>query len=89
MHVCFLTGEYPTSKSNHGGIGTFVKFLAEELVKKNIIVSVVGIYKKTEAISLNGVKIYKLKKSNWKFAKFYQHNKKIQQKLKAIHRNIN
>lgn len=86
MHICFLTGEYPINNSSHGGIGTFVKFLAEELVKKNIIVSVVGIYKITETISLNGVKIYKLKKSNWKFVKFYQNNKKIQHKLNEIHK---
>lgn len=87
MHICFLTGEYPLGINNHGGIGTFTKFLAEQLSNYKINVSVIGIYDKDECLVLNGVSVYKLKKSNWKFAKFYHHNLKIQLKLKEIHKD--
>jgi len=87
MHICFLTGEYPLGKNNHGGIGTFIKFLAEQLSKHNITVSVIGFYDKEECVILNKVIIHKLKKSEWKFAKFYHHSLKIQHKLKEIHKN--
>ena len=43
MHICFLTNEYPKQGASNGGIGTFVKFLAEKLVYKGVTVSVVGI----------------------------------------------
>lgn len=42
MHVCIVCNEYPPS--NHGGIGSFTKDLAEALVKKGIQVTVVGVY---------------------------------------------
>lgn len=87
MHICFLTGEYPLGKNSHGGIGTFIKFLAEQLLKHKITVSVIGIYDKDECVTLNKVIIHKLKKSEWKFAKFYHHTVKIQHKLKEIHKN--
>lgn len=84
MHICFLTNEYPTSQDPHGGIGSFVKFLAENLITHNIEVSILGIYKDEGVEKINGVIIYKLKKSNWKFAKFYDHNKKIQKQIIEI-----
>lgn len=87
MHICFLTGEYPLGINSHGGIGTFTKFLAEQLSNHKINVSVIGIYDKDEYLILNGVKIFKLKKSNWKVAKFYHHNLKLQLKLKEIHKD--
>ena len=84
MHIVFLTSEYPLNKKSHGGIGTFVKFLAENLIKHGINVSVIGIYNNNETVCLNNVTIYKLKKSQWKLAKFYDHNIKIQKKIKEI-----
>lgn len=44
MHICIICNEYPTS--NHGGIGSFTKDLAEGLVNLGIEVSVIGIYSK-------------------------------------------
>lgn len=87
MHICFLTNEYPKKGDSHGGIGTFVKFLAENLVVKGIDVSIVGINtsSKNETFVEKKVVIYRLGKSNWKFARFYDHNRKIQKKIKEIH----
>ena len=87
MHICFLTNEYPKQGASHGGIGTFVKFLAENLVSKGITVSIVGINNSllNENIVDKKVSIYRLGKSHWKFGKFYHHTRKIQNKLKEIH----
>lgn len=87
MHIVFLTNEYPKQGKSHGGIGTFVKFLAENLVSKGVTVSIVGINNSllNENTENNNVSIYRLRKSNWKLGKFYHHNRKIQNKLKEIH----
>ncbi|WP_375241416.1 glycosyltransferase family 4 protein [Polaribacter sp.] len=87
MHVCFLTNEYPKQGESHGGIGTFVKFLAENLASKGLVVSVLGINNSLldENTVDNNVSIYRLGKSNRKFGKFYIYNRKIQKKLKEIH----
>ncbi len=87
MHICFLTNEYPKQGAAHGGIGTFVKFLAEKLVSKGVTVSIVGINNSLfdENTVDKNMSIYRLGKSNWKFGKFYHHNRKIQKKLKEIH----
>ncbi|PWG04284.1 glycosyltransferase family 4 protein [Polaribacter aquimarinus] len=84
MHIIFLTSEFPDNQNTYGGIGTFVKFLAEKLVAQNVKVSVIGIYKNDESIEVNGIKVHKLKKSNWILGKFYHHNLKIQKKIKEI-----
>jgi hypothetical protein len=43
MHICFLTNEYPKAGFPHGGLGSFVKTMAEALVGKGIQVTVVGL----------------------------------------------
>jgi len=87
MHIVFLTNEYPKKDEPHGGIGSFVKFLAEKLIAKGYGVSILGINNncKNEFSNQSGIKIYRLKKSTWKFAKFYQHKNRILKKLKEIH----
>ncbi|MEO9570955.1 MAG: glycosyltransferase family 4 protein, partial [Polaribacter sp.] len=87
MHICFLTNEYPKQGQSHGGIGTFVKFLAENLVANDVVVSIVGVNNNllNENTIDKNVSIYRLGKSQWKFGKFYHHNRKIQNKLKEIH----
>lgn len=86
MHIVFLTHEYPKKGVNSGGIGSFVQFLGNELVKKGNKVSVVGMnttfYEETEED--NGVTIYRLPKSKWKWGKFYQNNKRTLQKINEI-----
>ena len=79
MHICFITHEYPKEGFPHGGIGSFVKTIATELVKNNIQVSVVGInYTATEEIEvINGVSIYRLKKNSIKGLAWYFNSKRI------------
>ena len=36
MHICFLTNEYPKAGFPHGGLGSFVKTMAEALVKNDV-----------------------------------------------------
>lgn len=86
MHIVFQTSLYPKEGLNGGGVGSFVKFLANELIKNGIKVSVLGInnnYNFEHTIE-NGIEIFRLPKSKWKFAKFYQHSKRTQKKLKEI-----
>ncbi|EIA10405.1 glycosyltransferase family 4 protein [Flavobacterium frigoris] len=65
MHICLLTNEYPKEGFPHGGLGSFVKTLAEALVKSGVKVSVIGLnYTPNEEIQmLEGVKVYRLKRS--------------------------
>lgn len=64
MKILFICNEYPPLP--HGGLGTFVKNLAENLVKRGIICYVVGVHKfgnnKNEVV--NGVNIF-IKKSSF------------------------
>ena len=67
MHICFLTNEYPKAGFPHGGLGSFVKTIAEALVNKGIQVTVVGLnyVLSDENENVNGVNIKKKKKSNY------------------------
>ena len=86
MHICYVTSEFPTKGLNGGGIGSVVKFLGEKLVKKNIDVSVVGFYDVvSEKVEVEkNISIYRLPKSKWKFARFYDNKKRLLRKIKEI-----
>mgnify|MGYP005989874917 CR=1 FL=1 len=86
MHICYITGEFPTKGLNGGGIGSVVKFLGENLVKKNIDVSVIGVYNinSEQLEKVNGVNVYRLPKSTWRFARFYDNTKRILKKINQI-----
>ena len=86
MHICFITSEFPTEGLNGGGIGSVVKFLGEKLVKKNIDVSVVGFYtiNSEQLEKVNGINVYRLPKSTWKFARFYDNIKNLLKKINEI-----
>lgn len=88
MHICFLTNEFPKDGFPHGGIGTFVKTIGSALVKKGLKVSVVGInyVDQDETHIIDGIKIYRLKKSVVKGFSWYLNSKKINSKIKAIHK---
>jgi glycosyltransferase involved in cell wall biosynthesis len=87
MHICFLTHEYPREDQTQGGIGSVVQTLAHALIQNGHKVSVVGvrndldydIYEKD-----NGVEIYRLAGSPWKFANFIPNAKKLNKKLYEI-----
>lgn len=87
MHICFLTNEFPKYGFPHGGIGSFIKTLAVVLVRKGIKVSVVGINytSNDETEIIDGVKIYRLKRSNIKGLSWYFNSKIINKKIKEIH----
>jgi glycosyltransferase involved in cell wall biosynthesis len=89
MHVCFLTNEFPKVDFPHGGIGSFVKTLALEFIKKGINVSVIGmnytLNDETEIV--DGISVYRLKKSTVKGFSWYFNSKAINKKIIEIHKN--
>lgn len=89
MHICFLTNEFPKEGFPHGGIGSFVKTLASALVKKDIKVSVVGINytSNNDFESIDGVNVYRLKKSTVKGFSWYFNSKAINKKIEEINHN--
>ena len=88
MHICFLTNEYPKEGFPHGGLGSFVKTIAEALVEKGIQVTVLGFnYEfKKESENLNGVQVVRLKKSNIKGLAWFFNSRKLAKSITAIHR---
>jgi len=88
MHICFLTNEYPKEGFSHGGIGSFVKTLATALVKNGIKVSVIGINytANNESQIIDGVNVYRLKRSTVKGLAWYFNFKAINGKIKEIHK---
>lgn len=89
MHICFLTNEYPKEGFPHGGLGSFVKTMANALVKNNIKVSVVGLnYTNEYALDTeNEITIYRLKKSRIKGLAWFFNAQSISKKIKEIHKN--
>lgn len=87
MHICFLTSEYPKEGFPHGGLGSFVKTMAEALVLKGIQVSVVGLnYVFSNEIEiLNGVTIIRLPKSKVKGLAWYFNSKAIAKTIANLH----
>ena len=87
MHICFLTNEFPKEGFPHGGIGSFVKTLAVALVKKGFRVSVVGINytSENETLNIDGVNVYRLKRSTVKGLSWYFNSRAINLKIKEIH----
>lgn len=86
MHICFITHEYPKPGFSHGGIGVFVKTIAEKLVENGINVSVVGInYTATNEETINsGVRIYRLKRNTMKAISWWLNSKQINSKINEI-----
>ncbi|PJJ10980.1 glycosyltransferase involved in cell wall biosynthesis [Flavobacterium sp. 1] len=88
MHVCFLTNEFPKEGFPHGGIGSFVKTLALELVKKGIKVSVIGMNYtfSNETEIIERISVYRLKKSTVKGFLWYFNSNVINKKIKEVHK---
>ena len=88
MHICFLTNEYPKAGFPHGGLGSFVKTMAEALVDKEIQVTVVGLnyVLSDEAEIINGVNIIRIRKSKVKGLAWYFNSKNIAKTIAAIHK---
>ena len=87
MHICFITNEYPKQNFPHGGIGTFIKVIANQLVKLNHKVSVIGINNYTnrnEEETDAGVNVYRLKPKKLKGVTWLLHNISINAKIKSL-----
>ena len=87
MHICFLTNEYPKIGFPHGGLGSFVKTMAEALVKNGTQVSVVGLNYNysSETERVNDVTIIRIQKSKVKGLAWYFNSKMIVKTIAAIH----
>jgi glycosyltransferase involved in cell wall biosynthesis len=88
MHICFLTNEYPKAGFPHGGLGSFVKTMAEALVGKGIQVTVVGLnyVLSDETENVNGVNVIRIRKSKVKGLAWYFNSKNIAKTIAAIHK---
>lgn len=88
MHICFITNEFPKEGFPHGGIGSFVKTLAVSLVKKGFQISVVGINytPNSEFEIVEGINVYRLKKSTIEGLSWYFNSKALNEKIKEIHK---
>ncbi len=89
MHICFITNEYPKEGFPHGGIGSFVKTISQELVKNGIKISVVGINysSKNENTIEDGIDIYRIKGNKTKGLIWLINSIKINNKIKQIHKS--
>lgn len=87
MHICYLTNEYPKENFPHGGLGSFVKTIAETLVKNNIQVTIIGLNYTNiqEDTNENGVHIIRLPKSKIKGLAWYFNSKSIQKSIQKVH----
>ena len=88
MHICFLTNEYPKAGFPHGGLGSFVKTMAEALVKNGLQVTVIGLNYTLadETESVNGVRIIRIQKSKVKGLAWYFNSKNISKNIATIHK---
>jgi len=88
MHICFLTNEYPKLGFPHGGLGSFVKTMAEALVKNGIQVTVVGLNYSptTETENVNGVTIIRIQKCKVKGLAWYFNSKNIAKTIATLHK---
>lgn len=86
MHICFLTGEYPTEGLAQGGIGSFVYTLAHRLVENGVKVTVLGLYKiEKEYTEVDGgITVIRLPYSKRRFASFLYNKKVLNKELKKL-----
>lgn len=87
MHICFLTPEYPKAGFPHGGVGSFAKTIAVELVKRGFRVSVIGLnYTAEDEIEhADGVDVYRVGRSRVAGLAWWFNQKAINAKIRQIH----
>jgi len=86
MHICYITAEYPILNLAHGGIGSFIKTLSVELVKKKINVSILRIsdINSYKIINDNGISVHLIPRSKMPLS-FILNSYRINKYLKKIH----
>lgn len=89
MHICFLCNEYPKQGFPHGGVGTFVKTIAAQLIDVGYKVSVVGVNyeNKYEEINEDGVSIFRVKKHKVRGLSWFLNAREITKTIKKIQKN--
>jgi glycosyltransferase involved in cell wall biosynthesis len=88
MHICFLTAEFPKIGYPHGGVGTFIRNLGVELVKKGVRVSVLGANynDQPEYDVYEGVHVYRTRTFNkYKGMVWFSRALAANKRLKEIH----
>jgi glycosyltransferase involved in cell wall biosynthesis len=87
MHICYLTGEYPQAGYPHGGIGTFVKNIAQSLAQKNVRVTVIsnGNTNKDEIIENGLLTVHYLRSSQWPVFKFIDYAIRFNNIIRKTH----
>ena len=87
MHICFICHEYPKSGFANGGLGSFVKTIAPQLVQNGLRVTVVGMNftGNYEHETDNGVTIFRLPRKNIKGLSWLINAVKLRNKIKSIH----
>lgn len=86
MHILFLTPEYPHAQLHRsGGLGTSIKNLAVELVKKGVQVSVVVPYQSSAQIIKDGeINIHALEKKSYTIMDWYFYKKEVQHYINLL-----
>ena len=86
MHLAFLTPEYAHPYSTpFGGLGTSIKNLAEQLVRKNLDITVfVYGQEKDDYFEENGIRFYFIKQINYDFLGWYRYRKYLEIYLNKI-----
>jgi glycosyltransferase involved in cell wall biosynthesis len=84
MHICFFINEYPFWSS--GGVGTFVQTIGKKLVANGDKVSVLVMDGSAKDFQVDdeGVKVYRLATSKWKYAKFIPNSIRVHQKIREL-----
>lgn len=87
MHIVFHSHEYPLWSP--GGVGSFMQTFGRALVRRGHSVTIVGAGKsyEEEFVEDEGVQLYRLPKKKGKLPGFVHNAKKLNAKLKEIHRN--
>lgn len=86
-HICYITNEYPKPNFPHGGIGSFIKTIALELVKRGFRISVVGMnyLPQEETYIEDGVAVYRLIRYSRKGLSWWNNKNEINRKIREIH----
>ena len=87
MHICYITNEYPKDGVAHGGVGSFLKTLAPELVRQGHKISIVGMNNNNIFEQENdlGVMIYRLPRKNVRGLSWWINSRKINRQIAQIH----
>ncbi|WP_081212344.1 glycosyltransferase family 4 protein [Salegentibacter sediminis] len=86
MHLAFLTPEYPHPHSSpSGGLGTSIKNLAEQLIKKELSITVfVYGQEKDEVFEEEGIQFHFIKQLNYDFFGWYRYRKYLEFYLNKV-----